>query len=250
MSDLLAQYRPHEAAMESQLAASMATELGIAPTESASALNTFKFYGDTYYYMNVPGFAGLQDGDMNVKVYKVQTADVEGFNGHGEATTFEFEFVFRMSLFNGANLSGDIVCTRETEAMKGHHVDVYLQPDQKQWHHDSTARKNIGETWDFEKTYLKVGEYENLGHSYTLERMSNSPVRIKKASNMSQGENYRMMDECYWAEMGQRARISSLFRSESDFDDCSARNLRATADVLSMAVSIGGSFQALIEPQA
>ena len=132
----------------------------------------------------------------------------------------------------------------------GHHVDVYLQPDQKQWHHDSTARKNIGETWDFEKTYLKVGEYENLGHSYTLERMSNSPVRIKKASNMSQGENYRMMDECYWAEMGQRARISSLFRSESDFDDCSARNLRATADVLSMAVSVGGSFQALIEPQA
>ena len=68
MAKLLAQYNPKEAAMESQLAASMATELGIAPTESADALNTFKFYGDTYYYMNVPGFAGLQDGDMNVRV--------------------------------------------------------------------------------------------------------------------------------------------------------------------------------------
>ena len=260
MSNLLTQYRPKEAAMESQLAASMATELGIAPTESADALNTFKFYGDTYYYMNVPGFAGLQDGDMNVKVYKVQTADVEGFNEAGEATTFEFEFVFRMSLFNGANLSGDIwaynggglemVGTRETDAKTGHHVDVYLQPDQKQWHHDSTARKNIGETWDFEKTYLKVGEYETLGDSYTLERMSNSPVRIKKASNMSQGENYYMWDNCYWANKGQRARMMSLFRSRSHDADCSARTLVANHGVLYAHVYRGGSFQALIEPQA
>lgn len=258
MSSMLTQYRPVEAAMESQLAASMATELGIAPTESADALNTFKFYGDTYYYMNVPGFAGLQDGDMNVKVYKVQTADVEGFNEAGEATTFEFEFVFRMSLFNGANLSGDIfVCnggglemvgTKETNSMTGHHVDVYLQPDQKQWHHDPTARKNIGETWDFEKTYLKVGEYETLGNSYTLERMSNSPVRIKKASNMSQGENYYMWDNSHWANPGQRARILTMFRGISFHDFCSARLLHADADVLATFVSTGGTFQALIDP--
>lgn len=260
MSNLLTQYRPREAVMESQLAASMATELGIAPTESADALNTFKFYGDTYYYMNVPGFAGLQDGDMNVKVYKVQTADVEGFNKDREATTFEFEFVFRMSLFNGANLLGDIwaynggglemVGTKETNAITGHHVDVYLQPDQKQWHHDSTARKNIGETWDFEKTYLKVGEYETLGDSYTLERMSNSPVRIKKASNMSQGENYYMRDNCYWANKGQRARMKSLFRGRSNNADCSVRILRANYDVLDIDLAYGGSFQALIDPQA
>lgn len=260
MSNLLTQYRPKEAAMESQLAASMATELGIAPTESADALNTFKFYGDTYYYMNVPGFAGLQDGDMNVKVYKVQTADVEGFNEAGEATTFEFEFVFSMSLFNGANLSGDIwgynggglemVGTRETDAMIGHHVDVYLQPDQKQWHHDSTARKSVGESWDFEKTYLKVGEYDTLGDSYTLERMSNSPVRIKKASNMSRGENYYMWDNCYWANKGQRGRMKSLFSGGSHYFNCSARALAADYDVLYTAASFGGSFQALIEQQA
>lgn len=260
MSNLLTKYRPNEAAMESQLAASMATELGIAPTESEDALNTFKFYGDTYYYMNVPGFAGLQDGDMNVKVYKVQTADVKGFNEAGEATTFEFELVFRMSLFNGANLSGDIlgynggglemVGTRETDAKIGHHVDVYLQPDQKQWHHDSTARKNVGESWDFEKTYLKVGEYDTLGDSYTLERMSNSPVRIKKASNMSQGENYYMWDNCYWAKQGQRSRMKPLFRSGTRFSNCSARFLNAINDVLDSYTNVGGSFQALIKPQA
>lgn len=260
MSNLLTGYKPKEACMESQLAASMATELGIAPTESADALNTFKFYGDTYYYMNVPGFAGLQDGDMNVKVYKVQSADVEGFNAAGEATTFEMELVFRMSLFNGANLCGDIwaynggglemVGTRETDALTGHHVDVYLQPDQKQWHHDSVARKNIGESWDFEKSYLKVGEYNTLGDSYTLERMSNSPVRIQKASNMSQGENYYMGDNCYWANKGQRGRMESLFRCRSDDSYCSPRYLYANYDVLYANVLCGGSFQALIEPQA
>lgn len=260
MSDVLNKYGPKEATMESQLAASMATELGIAPTESADALNTFKFYGDTYYYMNVPGFAGLQDGDMNVRVYKVQSADVDGFNVDKQATTFEMEFVFRMSLFNGANLSGDIraynggglemVGTKETYNATGHHVDVYLQPDQKQWHHDSTAIKKVGESWDFEKTYLKVGEYNNLGESYTLERMSNSPVRIKKASNMSQGENYYMEDTSFWANDGQRGRLRSLFRSESDRSDCSARTMHSTSGVLTKYPSIGGSFQALIEPQA
>lgn len=260
MFNLLTGYKPKEACMESQLAASMATELGIAPTESADALNTFKFYGDTYYYMNVPGFAGLQDGDMNVKVYKVQSADVEGFNAAGEATTFEMELVFRMSLFNGANLCGDIwaynggglemVGTRETDSMTGHHVDVYLQPDQKQWHRDSVARKNIGESWDFEKSYLKVGEYNTLGDSYTLERMSNSPVRIQKASNMLQGENYYMWDRCYWAKKGQRGRMRSLFRCKSTDSSCSPRNLNANYDVLDTDVVSGGSFQALIEPQA
>lgn len=260
MARLLTDYRPVEACMESQLAASMATELGIAPTESADVLNTFKFYGDTYYYMNVPGFAGLQDGDMNVRVYKVQTADVKGFNLNDQATTFEFEFVFRMSLFNGANLSGDIwvynggglemVGTRETDADKGHHVDVYLQPDQKKWHHDSIDRKNIGETWDFEKTYLKVGEYETLGYGYTLERMSNSPVRIKKASNMSQGENYYMWDS-YFGIKGQRARMKSVFRSgSSSAGYCSVRTLDTDYTVLTESWDYCGSFQALIDPQA
>lgn len=260
MSNLLTGYAPKEACMESQLAASMANELGIAPTEDGSNLNTFKFYGDTYYYMNVPGFAGLQDGDMNVRVYKVQTADVEGYNDAGEPTTFEFELIFRMSLFNGANLAGDIwaynggglemVGTRETDALTGHHVDVYLQPDQKQWHRETVARKNVGEVFDFENTYMKVGEYETLGDSYTLERMGNSPVRIQKASNITQGECYYMWDNCYWANNGQRGRMRSLFRCGSNYANCSPRSLYANSAVLHTYVDFGGSFQALIEPQA
>lgn len=257
MSNLFTGERPNEAAMESQMAASMATELGIAPTESTDNLNTFKFYGDTYYYMNVPGFAGLQDGDMNVRVYKVQSADVDGFNEDRQATTFEMELVFRMSLFNGVNLSGDIfaynggglemVCTRETDSTIGHHVDVYLQPDQKKWHHDSIAKKNIGETWDFEKTYLKVGEYETMVNSFTLERMSNSPIRIKKASNMSQGENYYVWEDNYYANKGQRARLSSLFRGRYGNNECSARNL-SIQSVKETHIYIGGTLQALIDP--
>ncbi len=257
MSNLLNKYKPKEAAMESQLAASMATELGIAPTESADVLNTFKFYGDTYYYMNVPGFAGLQDGDMNVRVYKVLKSDVEGFNTAGEATTFEFEIIYRMSLFNGANLSGDtwVYNGGGLEMVyigtNGFPVHVYLQPDQKQWHHDSSDdMKPIEETWDFEKTYLKVGESETRGDSYTLERMSNSPVRIKKASNMSQGENYYMADRYVGFSPRYRKRAMFYFRSSSGDNQCSARTMEVIDISMYPGVVYEGSFQALIEPQA
>lgn len=260
MSNLLTGYAPKEACMESQLAASMASELGIAPTEDAASLNTFEFYGGTYYYMNVPGFSGLQDGDMNVRVYKIQTADVEGYTSGGTPTTFEFELVSRMSLFSGANLCGDIwaynggglemVGTRETDSLTGHHVDVYLQPDQKQWHKETVARKNIGETWPFEQSYMKVGEFTTAGDSYTLERMGNAPVRIKKASSIVQGECYYFWDNCYWANKGQRGRMRSLFRGRSNNAICSPRTLDANRDVLGTDVYVGGSFQALIEPQA
>lgn len=100
------------------------------------------------------------------------------------------------------------------------------------------------------KPISRLVEYETLGDSYTLERMSNSPVRIKKASNMSQGENYHMGDNGYWANNGQRARMMSVFRSRSYHANCSARYLDAYEDVLQMYLNVGGSFQALIDPQA
>lgn len=80
--------------------------------------------------------------------------------------------------------------------------------------------------------------------------MSNSPVRIKEASNMSQGENYYMYDRNMWVRKGQRGRMGSLFRSLSDNYTCSARSLDARGNVLYKNEKSGGSFQALIEPQA
>ena len=67
---------------------------------------------------------------------------------------------------------------------------------------------------------------------------------------MSQGENYYMWDHCYWANKGQRGRMRSLFRSGSHHSNCSARYLYANSDVLNTATAYGGSFQALIVPQA
>ena len=261
MSNLLTGNAPKEACMESQLAASMATELGIPPTETIDNLKTFKFYGDTYYYMNVPGFAGLQDGDMNVRVYKkVNSANVEGFNAAGEATTFEFELIFRMSLFNGVNLCGDILAynggglemvgTREIQTPTGQVVSVYLQPNQKQWGIETVAQKSIGKTWPFEQSYMKVGSYLTMLSSYTLERMSNSPVRIQEASNMAQGENYYMFDGYNWAFEGNRGRIGLVFRGPIMAANCSPRHLSANSGVLSNDITTGGSFQALIDPQA
>ena len=67
---------------------------------------------------------------------------------------------------------------------------------------------------------------------------------------MSQGENYYMSDRNIWARKGKRGRMGSLFRGSSDQDDCSARNLDAGGDVLRPANYNGGTFQALIKPQA
>lgn len=258
MGTLITDRYPIEASMESQMAASMATELGIAPTERTNRLNTFKFYGDTYYYMDVPNFAGLRDGSMNVRVYKVQSADVEGFNADGQATTFEMEFVLRMSLFNGANLSGDIlvynggglemVCTTTSNHSLNLPVDVYLQPDQKQWHSDSVSIKDIGESWDFEKTYIKVGEYLTKDDGYALERMSNAPVRVVRASTMNQGECYYNHENSYLVEENKRDRRSLL--SRGIYSASSPRYLGNSVSVLRIYRGIGGSFQALIEPQA
>lgn len=258
MDNLLTQSRPNEQCMESQMAASMATELGIAPTSDATNKNTFEFYGNTYYYMDVPGFAGLQDGDMHCRVYKVQSDIVSAFKG-GVATDFEMEIVMRMSLFGGANLAGDIwaynggglemVGTREVDATTGLPISIYLQVDQTKWHNETVARKNVGEKFGFEDTYRKIGDVTNLGDSYTLERLGNTPFKIKKANNMAQGEAYYQWDNCYWANVGQRARIWSLFRCRSNFAYCSPRNLHANHDVLSSYVSASGSAQALIEVQ-
>ena len=80
--------------------------------------------------------------------------------------------------------------------------------------------------------------------------MSNSRVRIKKASNMSQGENYYMQDQYFYASSGQRKRVMSYFRSSSADTRCSARAMSAYDDAMYPGLAFCGSFQALIEPQA
>ena len=270
ITDLLTSKTPIEACMESQLAASMATELGIPPTETIDDIKPFYFYGDIYYYMNVPGFAGLQDGDMNVRVYKVQFADVEGFY-NGKKALFTMDLVYRMSLFNGVNLSGDIFAynggglehigkseKRTSDYWWDYPISVYLQPDQRKWTRESDVYKNIstGELWDFEKTYIKIGEYRTLRTRYSLERMGNAPDSLKNTDSRLYGETYGSYTENYWFKKGYRCRIGNVFRGRAGTGDgtapdpdgaCSPRYLNMGYLINEVANSFGGTFQALID---
>lgn len=274
ISDLLTKNRPIEACMESQMAASMATELEIPISETQK--NYFPFYGKTYYCQHVmgPNDSSMQMG-MNFRVYKVQYLEVKGWDKKlGIHATFEMELITRMSLFNGVNLSGDIWAYNggglehvgkytPNGDNYGNPISVYLQPDQKQWHNEDAYNKLLDQYWDFEATYRKLGEYENFNSYYVSKRMANAPDPINKSLELSlSGEAYAAFTENEWSgdpkELG-RYRIGSLFRGAAGSylvlpptgipkGACSPRLLDMAHNISRVGDSIGGTFQALIDP--
>lgn len=269
MSEVLYKDYPIEQCMESQMAASMATELGINPTTDPASPNYFDFYGNTYYYMNVPGFDGLQEGRMNTRVYKsIHKSEVSAYKNKA-ATTFEVNVILRMSLFNGANLSGDIwayngggleivgSCTvdpdnfdnPEVNPTVGNKIDIYVEPDQTKWHSETVISKNgLDQVFGFEALYRHVLETTNLGTGYTLTREGFTPWKTNRASSMVQGECYYQIDENNWGQLNQRVRICSIFRCDSKFFyRSSPRFLLANQAASKVDNNFSGSAQALIE---
>lgn len=269
MSKVLSNYYPIEQCMESQMAASMATELGINPTTDPDSPNWFEFYGNSYYYMNVPGFDGLQEGRMNTRVYKqIHKSEVSAYKNKA-ATTFEVDVRLRMSLFNGANLSGDIFayngggleivgsCTvdpdnydnPEVNPTVGNKIDIYVEPDQTKWHSETVISKNgLDQVFGFEALYRHVLETTNLGTGYTLTREGFTPWKTARASSIVQGECYYQIDENNWGQLNQRVRICSIFRCDSKFFyRSSPRFLLANQAASKVDNNFSGSAQALIE---
>ena len=266
MSQVLYNDYPIEQCMESQMAASMATELGINPTTDPTSPNWFYFYGNPYYYMNVPGFDGLQEGRMNTRVYKsIHMSEVSAYKNEA-ATTFEVDVLLRMSLFGGANLSGDILayngggleivgsCTVDPDNFDygnpfvGNKIDIYVEPDQTKWHSEKVISKNgLDQVFGFEALYRHVLETTNLGDSYTLTREGFTPWKTAMASSKVQGECYYQSDYNGWGSLNQRVRTGLLFRSISSDRDCSHRAMDTRKDAYYTYRYISGSAQALIE---
>ena len=262
MARLMTEYEPIEQCMESQLAASMAVELGINPTMdggNGTTPITFEFYGNTYYYMNVDGFDGLQEGDMNVRVYKLLHANVEAFKGEswtpGQAQTWDMEIVLRMSLFNGVNLCGDILAyngggleivgtPKVGGAKTGNEIKLYVEPDQTKWHNVTAIKTPADSKFAFEDSYKLMATVTNLGDGYTLTREGYTPWKIAEAASVAQGECYYQASYRWWSGTN-RIRLSSIFRGEANFDYCSPRILRASkADTGGYC---SGSAQTLVE---
>lgn len=274
MAKVLYNEYPIEQCMESQMAASYAVELGINPTVDASAPNWFDFYGNDYYYMNVPGFDGLQEGRMNTRVYKsVNKSEVSAYKDKA-ATNFEVAVILRMSLFNGANLSGDISayngggleivgsCTVDPDNIDwddpkfdfdklfvGNKIDIYVEPDQTKWHSETVISKNgLDQVFGFEALYRHVLETTNSGTSHTLTREGFTPWKTARASTNVQGECYYQIEENHWGHLNQRVRISSIFRGDSiSFNMDSPRFLLANQAASKVGTSFSGTAQALIE---
>lgn len=245
---------PKEQCMESQMVASFASETGIQPGVE------FEFYGGTYWYENVPNASGLSEGGMNVRVFKRMSTTFNAYDSAGAEQSWDVEIILRMSLIGGMNLSGDIfaywgggsenvgTCTVDTNTSRvGNPVDIYIEPDQKKWHNETSVTKPDKGVFDFESQYKKLGTYPNLGNNYALKRAPYSFWKTEKGGSISTGECFYVYDDNYWSSvLNTRARIGLRFRGYANYGYCSARNVYAYSVASYTARIYAGSAQALI----
>ena len=252
-SDLLNGYYPKEQCLESQLVASFAKETGVA------ANTDFTFYGSTYQWRNVTGILGLADGRMNVIVTKVMSQTISAYNSSGVATSYDISCCLRMSLIDGVNEIGDVfayngggyeqvgTCISTSSGHNGEPIDLYLQPDQKQWTNTTDVSKNALGTFDFEKLYIKIGSTTNLGDGYAKTRQALTPWKTVNGGSMSSGQCFYDWSNNYWSKtLQQRVRVSARFRGFTSSGGCAARYLYAGYAVSSSSVYDGGSAQILL----
>lgn len=254
MSATVNKEAPKWECLEAQMAASFAVETGVAAGAS------FMFYGKEYKYGNVAGVKGLADGEMNVRVYTIKYFTFDAYDAEGTATTWNVAYCLRCGLIKGMDLSGDIfaywgggaelvgTCEHLQEEQKtGNKVEMYLQPDQRLWAYEEATSKADGGRFGFEDTYMKTGEGENLGDSFTLKRQPYTPWKTAKGGGIGTGECYYQTDTNYWGNtLGTRYRLAVRCRGYAHLTACSGRSLNAYNGVGYVNWNSGGSAQALI----
>ena len=248
------QEAPKWECLEAQMAASFAVETGVAED------TPFTFYGRDYYYRNPTGVKGLADGEMNVRVYGVTDTLFTGYKQDGGKASWYVRGTLRASLMKGMDVSGDVfaywgggaelvgtVEHLQDETRTGNKMEMYLQPDQRQWAYETGTQKADGGRFGFEDTYMKTGESENLGDSFALRRMGYTPWRTEKGGTIGTGECYYQWDNNYWGNtLGTRYRLALRCRGSASFAACSGRYLYASYGVGHTHWYRGGSAQALI----
>ena len=263
-SNTLNKYAPKEQCMESQIVASFAAEFGLPATTDATAPLYFEVYGGRYYYMNVQDAQGLEDGYMNVRIYReLEQTGTAWRDAEGNPVEYDIAVVLRMSLFAGANISGDIyaywgggcevvgTCGEATgNNTTGHVMDGYLQPDQSKWMHETTiSLPNHGRfAFEAEDAYPHLGTWLNKATGYAIQRNAYLPSRSKAGGSMSQGECYYSYEGKYWSStVGTRVRVGLRFRGSAHFATCSPRHWYAYYGASFANRFYGGSAQARFE---
>ena len=245
-----------EQCMESQVAASWAVEAKI--TEGQH----FQMYGGEYWWKRVPGTLGLFDGRMNARIYKLVKTKFSAFNNEGGSVQVEAEIVLAMSLFEGMKLSGDIweywgggaetvgnSNDKTTSGSLGDLLEHYLQPDQSEWATETGTSINAGDTFGFEKTYIKTGTSKSMT-GYAKRRVAFANRASEAGGSLITGECFYTYGNNFWGGTpGKRVRIGFCLCGSAHDGNCSARSLFGYYDVRYSLASFGGSAQARL-PQA
>lgn len=237
--------------MEPQIAASLATEMGIA------AGTSFHWNGGDWHF-EVPSNLGtvrtLGGGAMNCRMYKL--TDSKTVNSH----TVRCNLV--CALAEGVNPVGDIWCyygggaelvyLTDGTGNQNYKASFYLEPDQSRWLATSTTEKITSGTFVFESSYKKLLDSSTaggLGASYCLARTGYTPVRRISGGAYNTGEctyQYRQIDDDAKGSAGIRSRRRLVFRGTAAYTVCSPRYLGATYRPSYSGVSLGCSAQVLL----
>lgn len=252
---------PKEQCMESQMAASWATEFGVAEDTE------FEAYGAVYRYKNIPNAEKLSDGVMNCKVYHIKKGICKGYKDANTQVTYDLELSLRMSLCHGMNLSGDIFAywggglelvgtgkfdtgdIYNQEHLKNAYIDFYMETDQRKWvREELTTKTNLG-TFGFESLYAKVGTFGPpiLSAGYAQDRLGLTPYPTASGGNLQSWQCYYAYTEPYWSEKkDNRVRISLRIRGDATDINCSRRCLFGNYSLASKSMYSGGSAQCRI----
>ena len=180
----------------------------------------------------------------------------------GNVQEFEVECNLRMSLYEGANLSGDVfayfgggievigTAIGTTSGRGGDPVEVFFEADQSKWVHDTEYVKSSG-TFKAESAYKKIGNATALGNGYSLRDMPMSPWKIKKGGSLATGMSHYGYDSVYWSNLpGQRVRVGVRFRGYANTGTCSPRNLHAVYHAAATNANFAGAAQVRLQESA
>ena len=246
--------------MEPQIAASLASEMGLAANAE------FQWNGGTWHY-EVPtldGIKTLADNKMNCRIYKKIT------EGLSSAVPSGGYYMLRCALAEGVNPVGDIwwyqgggceiVYETTDTGATAYKYSFYLEPDQSKWisgnYVTSNAESNEKHTdnakFTAETSYKAIITDSTVGgtnDAYCLSRTGYSPLRKVAGGANTTGEccyQYRSINDDAKGSAGIRSRRYVIFRGRSNFDYCSHRYLGASDRPSRVDVHIGCAAQVLL----
>lgn len=227
---------------EAATAASYAAELHIGENTQ------YQFMGKTYWYRNVSGAKTLLEGEMNARVYRIDSIEINAVEG-----TYEAEVIMRAGLMNGMDVSGDIwVYWGGGYELLGNdstnEITPYMCTDQKQWKWTTLNKVDIGSECGFEQDYMALTPVKvALTNNFAKTQNAYVPYYSEVGGSISTGECHYVYGMKSWTASGKMVRVGVRFRGYAANIFCSPRALNANTTAGNLYRAQGGSAQCLLE---